>query len=503
MALGNEPSSGLDPEDWDAFEQQLKLIAQNTVHHLKHIREQPVWTRPTTQARAAFRQPAPQKGIGVKNAYEEFNQNILPHITGNIHPRFWGWVVGSGAPASMVGDWLAAFANGAPTLFDDSCLLTELQVIDWLKELLQLEMSASGILTTGASEATLIALTVARYAALGPDIKNSGVFSLRQTPVFYVSDQTHDCARKAIEILGFGRDHIRTIKTDDAFQMDCRVLAEKLQADLDQNRKPIAVIATLGTVNTGAIDDIRKISAICRAHDVWLHVDAAFGAWASLSTEHRNLRDGLAGADSVVVDLHKWMFQCYDLGCAFVRDGELHKAALSTSADYIAPIKGSLTDSDEHLSTRAIQLSRGFKALKLWFSLKSEGIASFAAAIEENLRLARYLVERIEAIDSLEILAPAPLHIVNCRYVGALMDPDKINHLNTAILQRLHMSGFAIPSSTVLNGKFAIRICISNHRTRQSDLDEFIDQFIAIGKDVEAELSNDKNAGEFAANDGE
>ena len=485
MAVENEAATGLEPQDWDAFEDQLHQIASDVVAHLKSLKEKPVWTRPTDAVREALRQPAPQEGIGIKGAYNEFQTHILPHITGNLHPKFLGWVVGSGAPASMVGDWLASFTNGAPTLFDDSCLLTELQTIDWLKELLKLDPKTSGILTTGASEATLISLTAARYSALGDALKQNGVFSLDKKPVFYLSDQTHDCSRKAIEILGFGRDHIRTIKTDDAFRMDCDALFRQLQADINDNKKPIAVIATLGTVNTGACDDIPLIADICKDLGVWFHIDAAFGAWASLAEGYHHLTRDFDRADSIVVDLHKWMFQSYDLGCALIRNPLVHQQSLSTSADYIAPIKGSLTDSKEHLSTRAIQLSRGFKALKLWFSLKSEGISAFAATIENNMALAGYFTDNIKNEHRLEMLAPTTLHIVNCRYVGGLEDCDEINQCNRDILRTLHETGFAIPSSTMLDGKFALRICITNHRTRQADLDSLIEKIIELGELLE------------------
>ena len=241
----------------------------------------------------------------------------------------------------------------------------------------------------------------------------------------------------------------------------------------------------MGAVNTGALDDLREIHKICHAHSIWFHVDAAFGAWASLSESHAHLKDQLKHADSLVFDLHKWMYQSYDLGCVMVRDPAIHTEALRTSADYIAPIEGTISDAPYHLSSRAIQLSRGFKALKLWFSLKAEGVSAFAAAISKNLALAQYLTEQVEAHPHLELLAPTTLHIVNFRYVGEGGENEALDQVNISILQALHQSGFAIPSSTILNGKFSLRICISNHRTEQADIDNVLGRVIALGEEAQ------------------
>ena len=245
MAVNPYPPNTLDP-DWDTFEKFLNGMVHDVVAHLRGLREKPVWTRPGDETRLVLSQSAPVEGLGFDAAYGEFKNHILPHVTGNTHPNFLGWVIGSGAPASMVGDWLASFANGAPTLFNDSCLLAEVQVLEWMKALLALDKNASGVMTTGASEATLIALTAARYHTYGKAIKEKGVWGLKDAPVFYISQQTHDCARKAIEILGFGREHIRTISVDDGFRMRCDELAAAVQEDVRANKKPVAVIATLG-----------------------------------------------------------------------------------------------------------------------------------------------------------------------------------------------------------------------------------------------------------------
>lgn len=484
--MGIEPSirNQLDPQDWDEFQSFLMQMVDDVVEHLRDIREVPVWTQPTESMRAALNEAVPHEGLGPQETYRQFKDHILPHIAGNIHPKFWGWVVGSGAPTSMVGDWLAAFVNGVPTLFDDSSLQTELQVIDWIKQLVGVNKSASGVLTTGVSEGTLIALLVARYAAFGDGIKKTGVLGLSRDPVFYISDQTHDCSRKAIEILGFGRDHIRTIPSDDQYRMRTDSLTAAIKSDLREGRKPVAVIATIGTVNTGAFDDTQAIAEICRTNKIWLHVDGAFGIWASILNGDSRMTGGVEFADSVVFDMHKWMYQSYDMGCVLIRNAAMHKRALRVSADYLAHIEGTLTDAPEELSSFTIQLSRGFKALKFWFSLKSEGVSTFARAIDQNIQLANYLTRQILAAGDLELLAPTTLHIVNFRYKGGIESPALLDQCNTALLQRLHQNGNSIPSSTILDGKFSIRVCISNHRTETRDIDDFLYEVRSIGRDL-------------------
>lgn len=477
-----DPVGRLDPDNWDDFETFLQRMARDVPQHLKTISQRPVWRKPNDAAEASFTAPPPSTGQGLAATYEEFQSLILPHLTGNLHPRFWGWVIGSGAPSSMVGDWLAAFTNGVPTLFDEASLRTELQVIEWIKQLLGISAEASGVLTTGVSEATLIALTVARYAAFGETLKQEGVFADGARARFYISDQTHDCARKAISILGFGSRHMRIIPTNSRFQMDVAQLEQAIAEDIDAGLVPVAAIATAGTVNTGAFDDIVAIREICRAREVWLHVDGAFGAWTAITSEHSHLASGLDLADSLVFDMHKWMYQTYGIGCVMIRDQELHTRALQIDADYLAHLDGTLSDAPADLCSRSVQLSRDFRALKFWFSLKSDGVGAYADAISGNIALAQYLTRQIEQSKDLELLAPTSLHIVNFRYRGNLRCRDEIDRCNRSILQRLHREGVAIPSSTMIEGKFSIRVCFSNHRTVRRDIDESLEQLLAFGR---------------------
>ncbi|GJL94862.1 MAG: cytochrome d ubiquinol oxidase subunit I [Hyphococcus sp.] len=471
----------LDPANWEEFRSFLHELSDDVTTHLKDIRQKRVWTRPTPDVYDAFRSDIPVEGKGVDATYEEFKTNILPHIAGNIHPRFWGWVVGSGAPSSMVGDWLAAFVNGVPTIFDESARLTEIQIIDWIKSLFGFDDEASGVLTTGVSESTLIALVAARHSVLGEVGKQKGLYGIDADPVFYLCDQTHDSSRKAIEIMGFGSDHIQTIASDDQFQMKPDLLADQIKNDLQQGRKPIAVIATVGTVGTGAFDDLEAIGAICKKENIWLHVDGAFGVWAILSETKKDNVRGLEYADSLVFDMHKWMYQSYDIGCVLVRSAVKHRRSLQVSANYLDQIEGTLRNVSKDLCDYTIQLSRGFKALKFWFSLKSEGLSSFAKAIDHNIDCADYLTRRIEQSPNLELLAPTSLNVVNFRYLAVGKTNEELNKINTELVRRLNSDGVAVPSSLIFDGKFAIRIAISNHRTNRNDIDLMLDHVLENG----------------------
>nr|WP_070959598.1 pyridoxal-dependent decarboxylase [Hyphomonas sp. Mor2] len=484
--MSSTRNTPLEPEDWESFERLLIRLASEARHALEHIGESPVWQRPPQSVRDAFNSSVPMHGEGIEAVYDQFKRDLEPFVVGNRHPNYLGWVIGSGIPASMIGDWLAALVNSVPTLFDDSSALTELQVLRWIKQLVGMPADCSAILTTGVSESTLIALRVATYAALGDSIRLNGVAHAENKPVFYISEETHDCARKAIQILGFGSTHIRVLKTDQDFAMRASDLAAAIREDLAAGRIPVAVIATIGTVNTGACDDIGAIADVCSDHDVWLHVDGAFGIWSAITSVKKHLTSGIERADSLVFDLHKWMYQTYDVGCAIIQDPELHRQALETHADYLAPLTGSVRDGPADLCSLSIQLSRGFKALKIWFSLKSEGVGAFASAIERNLERAQEMTELIHASTDLELLAPTNLHIVNLRFSHKTASPASLNACNEHIVRQLQLDGIAVPSSTMINGKFSIRVCFSNHRANRSHVDRVVSAIEQAGRDYYA-----------------
>jgi glutamate/tyrosine decarboxylase-like PLP-dependent enzyme len=340
--------------------------------------------------------------------------------------------------------------------------------------------------------ATLTALSVARHVKSGVDVRAKG---LRDAPVpfaFYMTGEGHTCARKAIELLGFGSEAIRAIPTDDDYRMRVDMLAATIAGDLARGVTPIAVVATAGTTNTGAIDDIESIAAVCRQHGIWLHVDAAYGGPAILTAEYgpRLLR-AFAGADSVALDPHKWMFVPVEAGFVIVRDAEAMRAAFSLVPPYIRSA-GSPTGvyGLPWFSEYGFQQTRGFRALKVWMTIKHEGLDGLKSTIEGNIALARYLADRIRNTPSLELIASG-LSVVCFRYTGdsraALQggrDEQAIATANRAILDRLQVGGDAFITSTELKGRFVLRACIVNYRSTREDVDRLIAAVVGIGAAV-------------------
>jgi glutamate/tyrosine decarboxylase-like PLP-dependent enzyme len=268
------------------------------------------------------------------------------------------------------------------------------------------------------------------------------------------------------------------------YSIDVQALLELVRTDRALGLHPIAVIGTAGTVNTGATDDLVALADVCAKEDLWLHVDGAFGALAALSPKLKRLVHGIELADSVAFDLHKWMFLPFEAACLLVRDGQAHKDTFATRASYISDLKRGPAAGGFPFADLGLELTRGFKALKAWMSIKAYGIRAFAELIEQNVEQARYLAGLIEAEPELELLAPVPLNIVCFRYRFKGVEPERWNGLNLELLLRIQEQGLAVPSSTVLEGRFAIRACVLNHRTRREDLEGLVAAAVSIGREI-------------------
>jgi aromatic-L-amino-acid decarboxylase len=448
----------LDPTDWDEFRALAHRMVDDMLDHLSTLREQPAWRpMPPAVRRALMTEPLPRDGGGAAAAYDDFVTNVMPYTNGNIHPRFWGWVQGNGTPLGMMADMLAAGINPHMAGFDQAPTLVEQRVIAWLAELLGFPDDASGLFVSGGSMANLLALRVAQNSS-----------SSRM--VCYGSTETHSWAKKTASLLGLTFKPIR-VAPDDRIDLDALRQAVKAEP-------PFAIIGTAGTVNTGAIDDLDAMADIARDAGVWFHVDGAFGALVSLSETLRSLVAGLERADSVGFDLHKWGYLPFECACVLVRDPALVRSTFATSASYLAPTTRGVIAGGLPFAERGIELTRGFKALKVWMSFKAHGTDALARMIEENVEQARYLAERIDAHPLLELLAPVALNVVCFRYAPG---DDAVNE---EILLRLQETGVAVPSGTKVAGRYAIRCAITNHRTRREDLDALVDAVASIGKAI-------------------
>ncbi len=478
----------LDPENWQAMRELGHRMVDDMLDFLETIRERPVWQPIPEDVSAFLKQPLPTEAQGSEQVYQDFLQYVLPHPMGNIHPRFWGWVIGTGTPIGVLAEMLAATMN--PNLGGGNHVANyvEAQVIDWCKAMLGYPMEASGLLVSGGSMANLVGLSVARSAAAGFDVRKEGVAAAPRPLILYGSVEMHSSIQKAVELLGLGSDALHQIPVNADFQIDIAALEQAIADDRAAGYQPFCVVGNAGTVNTGAYDDLNRLADLCARERLWFHVDGAFGALAALSPELRALTSGMERADSLAFDLHKWMYIPYEAGCTLVRSAEAHRRAFSLTPDYLAHGERGLAAGSLWFSDYGIQLSRGFRALKVWMSFKAYGIEKYGRLIRQNVAQARYLAALVDAAPELERLAPVPLNIVCFRFRADGLDEAALKRLNDEILIRLHESGVAAPSSTMLNGKFAIRVAIANHRSRREDFDLLVREVIRLGRELIEEV---------------
>lgn len=472
----------LDPQDWQSMRDLGHRLVDDMIGHLETVRERPVWRSMPDEARARFNSPVPQHPEGAEAAYADFMEQVLPYPLGNTHPRFWGWVIGTGTPLGMFSEMLAAGMNATVFGGDHAPALVEEQTLNWLKEMLGYPAEASGLLVSGGTVANLIGLTVARNTMANGDVAVDGLGDLVAKMVFYGSSETHSSVPKSAMLLGLGMKAFRKIRVNKDYQVDLQALKEQIALDRKAGYHPFCIVGNAGTVNTGAFDDLNALTDLCQSEKLWFHVDGAFGALASLPQSLRTLTSGMERADSLAFDLHKWMYMCYEAGCILVRNSHDHLRAFFGSASYLAHNPRGVASGTTWFSELGLQLSRGFRALKVWMSLKEHGLDKFRRLIEQNVEQAAYLAGLICKQPALELMAPVPLNIVCFRYVAPGLEEDALDELNREILMRIQEQGIAVPSSTILNGRFAIRVAITNHRSRREDFDLLINKTLEIGK---------------------
>src|SRR6476646_5255614 len=364
----------LDPENWDELRALGHRMVDDLLAYLRTVRDRPVWRPIPGDVRASLKGPVPRAPEGADQAYADFRDYVLPHPMGNIHPRFWGWVMGTGTPLGALAEMLAAGMNPNMGGGDHVANLVEEQVLDWCKEMLGFPSDASGLLVSGGSMANLVGLAVARSARAGFDVRKRGVRAAGGPLTVYASVETHSSVQKAVELLGLGSDALRLVPVNAELEIDVPALERMVRDDRADGCWPICVVGNAGTVGTGAIDDLRSLAHLCAAEKLWLHVDGAFGALATLVPEYRSRLAGMEQADSIAFDLHKWMYVPFEAGCALVRDADAHRRTFSLRPDYLTHAERGLAGGSLWFSEYGIQLSRGFKALKVWMSLKEHGI---------------------------------------------------------------------------------------------------------------------------------
>ncbi|MCH9648442.1 MAG: amino acid decarboxylase [Deltaproteobacteria bacterium] len=482
--LAEEAEITLDPEDWGSLRTLGYRMVDDMFDHLARVRERPAWKTPPADKQALFRQPLPQTGEDPEAIYQEFLDHILDYSLGNTHPRFWGWVCGSGTGLGMLAEMLRAGMNTANVGHLEMANFVEYQVLDWCKEMFDFPEEASGLLVDGGSMANLIGICAARTAKQEIDLRIRGLAASPRRMLLYASDQVHSSVLKAAELLGLGRDSVRIVRTNSRFEVDMIALARQIDTDRRAGHHPFCIVGTAGTVNTGAFDDLVALADLAEEEQMWLHVDGAFGAFVALSGRLRHLVEGMERADSLAFDLHKWMHMPYDVGCILVRSRPDHRNAFELIPDYIASSARGTSANPDWFSNYGPQLSRSFRALKVWMSIKEHGLSKYARLIEQNVDQVKELERLIRQSSPLEVVGPVVSNVLNYRYSAEKMGEEQLNRLNRELLEELQVRGIAVPSSTLLGGKFVIRVANTNHRTRFEDFRALVDHSLLLGSEI-------------------
>ena len=396
----------------------------------------------------------------------------------NGHPRFFGYVASPTTPIGAYADLIASALNANITCWRSGPAGTEIErmVVRWLGALIHYDSNAKGLLTSGGSMANMIALLIASRRKAGAEMSRRGLWNSAAPMTLYASEEVHMSIAKAADILGFGRDHVRVIACDDRQRMRVDSLRKSIESDLREGLRPFCVVGSAGTVNAGVIDPLAEIANVARVFDLWFHVDGAYGAPGILDQQKQQLFAGLERADSVSLDPHKWLYVPVDAGCLLFRDAEAARTAFSTEdADYIKT-HGYSDEEAFAFWDYGVELSRRFRALKVWLTLQYYGTRRIAEAISADISLAAYLGEVVSAADDFELLAPVELSICCFRYRPAHITSDaELDQLNERIMELVQKGGRAYVSNARVNGRFALRACITNFRTTQSDIDETIE----------------------------
>jgi len=463
-----------------------RLAADAVAEHREKLTDRPVFGKIGSDA-SLFDGPPPEEGRPFEDVLDFVREHVLPYPFGNSHPRFFGFINATADPVGTTADYLAAALNPNCWGGDHAAIHVENQVVRWLAALLGLPAGAEGILVSGGSMANFTALAAARRAMTPGNVREDGLGGEgRPKLVVYASDQVHHCVDKAVDLLGIGTRNLRKIETDERFRIRLDLLERAIAEDRAAGLSPAIVVGTAGTVNTGAIDPLDALAELCRRESLWFHVDGAYGAMAVLSRELAPLFAGLEKADSIAADPHKWLYVPYEAGATFVRESGRLAATFRKFPEYLASDPESPFPGPAWFAERGVELSRGFKALKVWMGIRVHGTRAYARAIENDVALARFLSDEVDRRPDYERLAEPVLSIANFRWrpVGAGLSESDIDRLNRRIVNRLVGAGSFFLAPTILKGRTAMRACIVNFRTTREDLTFLLDEAARAGRDL-------------------
>jgi len=469
----------LSPE---AYGRTLARVQHLAEAYLRGLPERAAFRRPPDDVIRRFESaPLPRRGTPADAILDDVARDILPYSLGIGHPRWWGYVRASASPLGMAADLLAATMNNNCSGSAQIATFVEMTVMRWLAELVGYPADAGGLLTSGGSAANFVALAAMREAKL-PGTRVTGLPGSAVRPVVYVTPETHSCIRRAVELLGFGSDSLRLLPPDADLCMDPGALAAAVAEDRAAGRHPLCVVATAGTVNAGAIDPLDAIRDVARREDLWFHVDGAYGAIGAALPELAARYTGMADADSLTIDPHKWLYVPYEAGAVLVRDRNALTRAFATKADYLE------VDEEDYFSgplwfyQQGPQLSRAFRALKVWCVMRELGVEGFRALWRNDLAVAAELRRAVATHPRLEPVGPSGLSIVCFRYVPRHANADT---LNRKLVNRIQQDGRLFVSGTLVRGTYALRAAILNFRSTPADAQRTVEVVTELGAELD------------------
>lgn len=458
----------VSPFDFDpeTMRQMGYRVIDLLVDYWHSLPEQPLGKRATRQEMEnLLREPLPQAGVPFAEVLEQFRRDVMPNIINVDHPRYFAFVPAPNNYTGTLADALAAGMNifAGTWMVGAGATQVELVVIDWLRQILGMPETAGGIFVSGGSVANLIALAAARHHLLGEEFSNGTV---------YFSDQTHSCVERALRVLGFRQDQMRKVECDGNFRLPVQTVHQLIKQDRAAGKQPFCIVASAGTTNTGAVDPLSELADLCEQENLWLHADGAYGAVGVLSEKGKEQLEGIGRLDSLAIDPHKWFYQPMAAGCVLMKHFEHLKEAFHILPPYLQDKErwGGSVD----LCDYGIELSRGFRALKLWMSLKVHGLKAFRQAVTHNIDLAEHAATCLSRLPDWEIVSPATLGIIAFRYAPPGLNSEQVDALNKQLVEAMIMDGFAMVSSTILKGRVVLRMCTLSHRATFEDVEETI-----------------------------
>src|SRR5262245_37431349 len=458
-------------------------IVDQIVEHFEALANKPV-TRvsPRVELEAGLREPLPEWPTPVDTLLDQLQRVVWPNIGNVQHPRFFAFIPSPSNFVSVMADALAAGFNpfAGNWLEGSGPAQIELVTIDWLREMCGLPETAGGLFVSGGSMANLPALAAARRAMLDERSDEA---------VIYFSDQTHNSIEKALRVLGFAREQIRALPSDENFRLPVESLRQAVAEDRADGKRPFLIIANAATTNTGAVDPLNQLADLCERENLWLHVDGAYGAAACLSERGRKLLTGIERADSLSLDPHKWLFQPFEIGCVIVRDARLLKKIYHTMAEYLEDTKRA-EEEEINYYDYGVQLTRGFRALKLWLSIKTFGAAAFREAIDRGFEMAEFAESILRQSGRWLITSPATFGIVTFRFVAEGCSDSAINEIHRRMVEMMTNNGFAFANSTALRGQTVMRLCTINPRTTEDDVRATIKQLEQFGRELQGSIKS-------------